>query len=477
MTIPAHATSPRRAPRLTDLRHTTAFRLSAGLTGVFALAIFAVLWVVYAETSAELIYRTDQNVATKARMLAASPSAAQLAQAVRTLRDTTSGFEGIAVFDAAGHRLLGDPGLAPPFPLGRMFERLNGPRGAPVRALALPAADRLILVVSRDITQIHDLRARIWMIMMISGAGAVAIALGAGLLLSLWPMRRIRQLEVTATRIAMGELDLRVAIGQRGDEFDMIAGIINAMVEQIERLLRQVKGATDAIAHDLRTPLSHVRTRLERIALLSVVADDGEAAALLTGARDELDVVLARFRALLRMSELEASGRHSQFVRFDPMNMVRDVAELYEPLAEERGIALVCTGTDGLCILGDEQLLFEAVGNLVENAIKFSPAGGRITLGAAEAGGEIVIAVADDGPGIPLAERASVLERFQRGSTLAESDRAGSGLGLSLVAVIVALHGYILHLDPANAEPRPGLVARIVAPRASAASGDTPAGW
>ena len=469
---------PSRTPRLTDLRHTTAFRLSAGLTAVFIVAIFAVLWLVYAQTTAELDQRTDQTIAAKARMLAASTSARQLRFAVNALHDQTSGLEGIAVFDSSNRRLIGDAGLAPPFPLGRMFERLHGPRGAPVRALALPTADHFTVVVSRDITPILDLRSRILAIMLISGTGAVAVALGAGIGLSLVPMRRIRRLEATAARIAMGELDLRIMISRRGDEFDMIAGIINTMVKEIERLLRQVKGSTDAIAHDLRTPLSHLRTRLERIALLPPIADDpnGVAAGLLSGARDELDVVLTRFRALLRMSELEAMHRQSQFALFEPIEMVRDVAELYEPLADERGIELVCTGTAGLTILGDDRLLFEAISNLVENAIKFSLPDGRIVLVVSETADGVAIAVIDDGPGIPQAERAHVLERFARGSAAVESGGAGSGLGLSLVAVIVALHGYSLHLDAASAGPRPGLVARIVAPPASGALGSGPGG-
>ena len=466
-------TVPSRPQRLTDLRHTTAFRLSAGLTAVFVVAIFSVLWLVYAQTTAELEERTDLTIVAKARMLAAATSVHRMEMAVDAMHDTTRRLEGIAVFDAEGHRLIGDEELAPPFPLGQIFERLHGPRGAPVRALALPTIDHQIVVVSRDNTPSLDLRARILAIMLISGTIAVAVALGAGIALSLLPMRRIRHLEATAARIAMGELDLRIAISRRGDEFDMIAGIINTMVEEIERLLRQVKGSTDAIAHDLRTPLSHLRNRLERIALLPVIAGDadGDAAGLLAGARDELDAVLTRFRALLRMSELEAMHRLSQFAVFDPIDMVRDVAELFEPLADERGIELVCTGTQGLAILGDDRLLFEAISNLVENAIKFSLPGGRIALGVTEIANDVAISVVDEGPGIPPAERAHVLERFARGSASVESGGAGSGLGLSLVAVIVALHGYVLYLDPANDGPLPGLVARIVAPRVPNAPG------
>ncbi|WP_428333040.1 ATP-binding protein [Novosphingobium sp.] len=451
--------------RLIDLRHTTAFRLTAGLTGVFVVAIFAALWLIYAQTSAELNHRTDLTITTKAHMLALGDNARTLAAAHLALDDSTHLLESVAVFDTAHRLLVGEPSLGPPFPIGQMFERVHGPRGVPVRALALMTGGGLIVVVARDISPIHDLRARILAIMWITGAGAVAVALGAGVLLSLGPMRRIRRLEATAARIAMGELDLRIAIGGRGDEFDMIAAIINVMVEEIERLLRQVKGATDAIAHDLRTPLSHVRTRLERIALLPVLArhPDGEAATLLLGARDELDAVLARFRALLRMSELEASRRQAHFASVDVCDMARDLAELYEPLAEERGITLVASGYATMCVHGDERLLFEAVSNLVENAIKFSPAGGTIAISVTELGERIAITVTDQGPGIAPAERTLVLERFQRGSGAAATP--GFGLGLSLVAVIVAVHGFVLELDPAGDGASPGLAARIVAPR------------
>jgi signal transduction histidine kinase len=452
----------RMPPRLIDVRHTTAFRLTAGLTAVFALAIFAALWVIYTATTAQFTRRIDLTIVTKAQLLAAAPTPSALdAAVVAALRDSTSGLEGIAVFDAQGARVMGRPGLAPPFPRGRMFERLHGPLGAPVRALALPAAGGRIVVVSRDISPIVDLRQRIMLIMLICGAGAIAIGLGAGVLLSLGPMGRIRRLEETAGHIAMGDLSQRIAVGRGSDEFTMIAGIINTMVEEIERLMRQVKGATDAIAHDLRTPLSHVRTRLERIALTR--AGDDETAELLAGARDELDAVLARFRALLRMSELEASRRHADFAAFDPEAMVRDVAELYEPLAEERALALVCECASGLSIYGDERLLFEAVSNLVENAIKFSPPGGLITLWVTAVDAAVTIAVIDEGPGIAPAERALVLERFQRGGSAMTA--AGSGLGLSLVAVIVAVHGYALHLDRARDGDHPGLAARIVAKR------------
>lgn len=448
------------APRIVDLRHTSAFRLTAGLTGVFIVAVGALLWLFYTLTMDEFTRRIDQTVVGKAHMLAETTAMDHLAPITTAMHDSTSGLEAIAVFDPQGHLILGDPALSRPFPMGRVFERSRGPRGAPVRALALPTADHMTVVVSRDVSPIVDLRARMLTITLVSGAGAVVFALLAGIALSRGPIARIRRFQSVATRIAMGELQLRLAVTPRSDEFDMIAAIINTMVEEIERLLRQVKGATDAIAHDLRTPLSHVRTRLERLALLPGIADapDSEAAKLLAGARDELDAALDRFRALLRISELEASSRNAEFAPLDPLEMVEGVAELYEPLAEERGIVLRVAGPRGLCIQADERLLFEAVSNLVENAIKFSPTGGTIRLCVAGRGDTVDMTVTDEGPGIPVDEHALVLDRFQRGSGSAGAP--GSGLGLSLVAAIVALHNFALRLDDAH----PGLVARITAP-------------
>jgi signal transduction histidine kinase len=460
------APDPTRPARMTDLRRTTAFRLTAGMTVLFVAAILAILWLVYAQTAAELDQRTDLTISARAGILAAASPAQRMAMASAAIGDTTRRLEGIALFDRAHHRLIGDPGLDPPFPVGRVFDRQNGPRGVPVRALALKTADGQIVVVSRDNSPSLDLRARILAIMLIAGAGGIALTLGVGVALSIAPMRRIRRLEATAARIAAGELDLRIAISRRGDEFDMIAGIINTMVEDVARLLHQVKGSTDAIAHDLRTPLSHLVTRLDRMALLPAIADDpqGDAAVLLTGAREELDAVLVRFRALLRLSEIEAMHRLSQFAVFDPAEMIRDVAELYEPLAEERGIALTCTADPGLQILGDDRLLFEAMGNLVENAIKFGLPGGHVDLVLAAEQDQVVLSVIDDGPGIAPEDTALVLERFRRGGAAAMTGAGGSGLGLNLVAAIVALHGFALRLERAIDGARPGLAARIKAP-------------
>ena len=241
------------------------------------------------------------------------------------------------------------------------------------------------------------------------------------------------------------------------DEISAMAAIINSMVQEIERLVAQVKGASDAIAHDMRTPLTHLRARLDRIGQM---AEDPALRGDLYDAIGELDATLARFRALLRISEIDAQRRLAGVVPLDPADVVRGVAELYDPLAEDKGLALALTVAEGARIAADESLLFEAVSNLVDNAIKFAPPGSTIDLTLAADPAGVAIAVRDRGAGIPAGERERVLRRFERGAEAAMAP--GSGLGLSLVAAIAQLHGFALLLEDAE----PGLRVRIVAPLA-----------
>jgi len=230
----------------------------------------------------------------------------------------------------------------------------------------------------------------------------------------------------------------------------MFAATVNHMIEETERLMAEVKGATETIAHDLRTPLTRARARLARLQHALGEGDPRSEDAL--AVIDELDTVLGRFAAILRISELEARRRRAGFVTVDPGELVRQAVELYGPVAEAREVRLEAAVEDGLAIEADPKLLFEALSNLVDNAIKFTPPGGLVQV-RGEAGPRIVIE--DNGPGVPENEQAAVLQRFYRG----ERDRLtpGSGLGLSIVSAIVRLHGFVLRLEDAH----PGLRAVI----------------
>lgn len=440
--------------RLSEIRHTTTFRLAVLFGVAVVVTICALSALIYVLTAKELTTRTDQVLAHEMARLRAVPADGLQAEVRVAMAQNSSGLNYFELRDVEGRLLAGNirvPGRHPP---GRPFELAGGvPGPPPLRLLAEPtAAGELIL--GRDITQILDLRARMWQIVASSALLAVMAALLAGAALSIGPLRRIQAFRAIADRIAQGDLRLRMPVTSRRDELDSVAATINAMIEEVERLMEQVKGATDAIAHDLRSPLVHLRSRLDTLR-----AGGGEAAELAESATMQLDQVLARFTALLRISELEASGRRAGFAPLDAMVLAAEICELFEPLAEENNVRLALTGSYGSVILGDEKLLFEAISNLVDNAIKFIPAGGAVSVAVTSDAAAVSIAVCDDGPGIAPEERDLVLRRFHRGT--ASRSTPGSGLGLNLVAAILHLHGFALDIEDAH----PGLCVRVRCPR------------
>jgi signal transduction histidine kinase len=443
--------------RFPDVRNTTAFRLTAGLSVMFTVAAVALIAVISALTETELTVRTDQVLSSEMHRLTVLPPA-RLPQEIRALMaGSASGLSYYALAGPDGRVMVGNMAFrGAPGGAGAFEIDAGAATKVPLRALItrLPTGDRI--EVARDITQIIDLRHRITVMLVYSGMVVIVAALLAGALLSRGPLQRVAKVRAVAMRIAAGELGLRMPVTARGDELDLIAGMVNAMLDEIERLMDQVKGATDAIAHDLRTPLAHLRQRLQ--GLMRHNGDD-PIAPIVADAIVDVDLVLSRFNALLRISELEASGRQAGFAPVDPMALLADIAELYEPLAEQSGIEMSIHGAFGMTILGDETLLLEVVNNLVENALKFVGAGGRVVLSVTGDHDAVVIEVRDDGPGIPEAERKLVLGRFRRGSGAGRT--AGMGLGLNLVAAIVHLHGFAMALEDAA----PGLIFKICCPR------------
>lgn len=257
------------------------------------------------------------------------------------------------------------------------------------------------------------------------------------------PLRRIRAIQSSAQSIVAGKLTHRLPLSDRRDELDMLAAIANAMLERIERLMNEVKGTCDNIAHDLRTPLTHIRTQLYCIQQL---ASEGSPEQLqMNKVIAEADTLMARFRGLLRISELEDHQRRANFIPFDPIPLLKEVHEFYLPLAEEGQLSLLLQLPESLPPLnGDRELLFEALANLISNSIKFTPCGGEVILKAASDAGRTRIEVLDSGPGIPPTERVAVFQRFYRCNETHQ--QSGFGLGLSIVAAIVDLHGFKLEV-------------------------------
>jgi signal transduction histidine kinase len=257
------------------------------------------------------------------------------------------------------------------------------------------------------------------------------------------PLQRIRGIQASAEAIVAGDLTRRLPLSSRRDELDMLAAIVNAMLERIERLMNEVKGVCDNIAHDLRTPLTRLRAQLYR--MQQEAGEGSREATQLESVLAEADTLMARFRGLLRISELEDRQRRSGFVQLDPLPLLQELHDFYLPLAEEDELVFKLQLPESLPALnGDRALLFEAVANLLSNSIKFTPPGGQVILRGVNEGGHTRIEVLDSGPGIPESEREAVFQRFYRAE--GGNQQIGFGLGLSIVAAIVSLHGFTLEV-------------------------------
>jgi signal transduction histidine kinase len=272
--------------------------------------------------------------------------------------------------------------------------------------------------------------------------------------------RMVADVSSTAAAIARGELDRRVPHAGRGDEFDAMADAINNMLDRIGRLMDGVRQVSNAIAHDLRTPITRARARLEDAA--NHAGTEAELRAAVERAVTDLDAVTSVFQALLRIAEIEAGSRRSAFAELDLGPLLADLAELYAAPAEDHGLTLNLRVPDTLPAYGDRDLVQQAIANLLDNAIKFSPRGGRIMLSAERMDRQVRVCVTDQGPGIPEQDRLRATERFFRGEQARSTP--GSGLGLALVQAVATLHEGTLLLEDAGPGLRATLVMRSLPP-------------
>ncbi|MHB2169580.1 ATP-binding protein [Alsobacter sp. R-9] len=343
-------------------------------------------------------------------------------------------------------------------------KRDRQPVGVPalLRAVALPSGD--ILAIGRDLADLRDLNHLItrWFLLAILGCAAVGLA--GGVVMGFGMVRRIEAIASTSQRIISGNLSERIPVRGSGDELDRLATTLNEMLERIEILMETTRQVSNDIAHDLRTPLSRLRRRLEavvnshdRIDVLKEEVSDAIA---------ELDEILSTFSALLRIAEIEVHSRRLGFGKVDLSALVQVLAETYAPVAEDSGNTLSCEVAENVFAWGDTDLLTQLLSNLIENAIRHCPQGTKISIVLDERGGQPVVVVADDGPGIPVDERDKVFRRFYR----LERSRTtpGSGLGLALASAVAEVHGARLSLE----DNRPGTRFVLMFP----ALGDSPEG-
>lgn len=307
----------------------------------------------------------------------------------------------------------------------------------------------LNLLVGREVRELERTRHMIINAMIWGIAITLALALAGGIAMSRGTARRIEAINQTSRDIMSGDLDRRIPAGGTNDEFDQLAGNLNTMLDRIQGLMEGLRHVSDNIAHDLRTPLTRLRGRLEELDDRALSAS--ERSRRIDAAVAEADALLSMFNALLRITQIEAGGRRDNFAAVDLAELLNDVAELYEPVAQEKGLSFSAHCEAASSVTGDRDLLFQAVANLADNAIKYTPAGGSVTL---HTSGKSVT-VSDTGPGVPEEAREDVFRRFHR----LEKSRSqpGSGLGLSLVKAVAQLHGGTVRLE----DNRPGLKAEL----------------
>ena len=450
--------SGRRRGGLPGWLRTTAFRvtllhLALTLLGTAALSGVA-WWATTGFAARQLAADVEQEagVLLRAARLGGAPSVAISVEARMAADRAGTGYYLLAGPD--GGRLAGNLAQAPRV-AGWSTLRLEGGPGpeAEVLALGTRLPDGAFLVVARDLAPVRDFEARLLGAAGWVGGTALLLGLLGGILMGRGVSRRAAAMAAALAAVEAGEIGRRLPARAGGDEFDRLAGRINAALDRLGELMAAVRQVTDDVAHDLRTPLSRLRQRLE------AAERDPDARGAVAGAIEECDRILGVFEALLRIAQVEGGGRRASFARFELSGVVEAVAEVYGPAAEERRQTLAARVAPGVAAWGDRELATQMLANLVENAVRHGREGGRVEVALERApGGGAVVTVADDGPGIPAAERGRVFRRFHRLDAARSSP--GTGLGLALVKAVADLHGMAIELS----DNAPGLRVAVSVP-------------
>jgi signal transduction histidine kinase len=443
------------------LLHSSTFRLALIYMVLFGASVLLLLGFIYWSTAAYLTQQTDQTIEAEIADLAERYRTAGLAGLTTLISERLSRKPaGSAVY------LLVNKSLDP------LLGNLNRwPRDAQVQngwvdfQLEEPGADNVdihpararvfrieggyLLLVGSDIHDLERTKQRI--IITLAWGLAITLVLGGlgGAMMSRSTVRRIESINQASREIISGDLTRRIPTRNTGDDFDVLADNLNAMLDRIGLLMEDVRRVSDNIAHDLRTPLARLRNRLEELHLQMPGA--GTHSEGIEQAVAEADRLLNTFNALLRIARVESQHGGESFTPIAMGDLVRDVAEFYEPLMEEKSQALTMQLDGDVQVSGDRDLLFQAIANLLDNATKYTPAGGTIQIDLVRQNGKGRLVIADSGSGIPEAAREKVFQRFFR----LEQSRTtpGNGLGMSLVAAVVTLHRMSIRLE----DNRPGL--------------------
>lgn len=424
---------------------------TAWLLAVFissAILLFAMLYWV---THSYLMHEVDERLLGEVAELHSIGRDEAIAEIAALSRRDVASSRPYGPFDADRKWLAGNIPVLPdaredkPFYYDQEVSDGNRMRETHFRGIIIPAHGGLRIVVGHSIDEILGFDRTLVNMLCVGLTLIIILAVGCGATLNAMSNRRIRAISLTVREIMAGQLSRRLPTRGTHHDLDRLAGIVNTMLAEIEWLIAEARGVCAGIAHDLRTPMTRLRAGLERARRRSdTVADyeDPADAAIL-----QSDVVLNRFTALLRIAEIEADGRRASFTDVSLDTVLRDVVDLYEPVADERALSVSVHAPEPVKVHGDVDLLFGAIENLLDNTLKFTPGGGAITLEAGIDAGQAVLHVADSGPGIEPGEREAVLRPFYRSPSQHAHETAGHGLGLSLVTAIARVHDADVDVD------------------------------
>jgi len=438
---------------------TTSFRLTLLYAALFGVSVAVLFAIIYWATAGAMSQGLDAAVETELAALRDEYRAAGERAVVAVIARRESPARRVRMSylfdDARGRHLAGDlpPGSwhegwyeipVPESP--RQEEHVEG-ASMRIKGMRLPGGH--LLAVGQDTERLRETRELIvaafgWAIVV-----TIVLALLGGAAISSAFLRRVEAIERTSRRIMDGDLSLRVPLQGTDDELDRLAAGLNRMLDRIQALMEDLRQVSNDIAHDLRTPLSRLRQRLESVQATARTADDYAAA--VEAAVADVDGILGTFSALLRIAQIESGARRAGFIKIDLSELFSDIADAYGPVAEDNGQTLDAAVTPGISARGDRDLLAQMLANLVENALRYSPSGSTIRLCLEDTAQGPIGAVADSGPGIPESEREKVFQRFYRLD--ASRSTPGNGLGLSLVKAVAHLHGIEVRLT----DNEPGL--------------------
>lgn len=454
--------------RLPRLLRTTSFRIAALFALIFGVSAVAVGTFVFVNVKSALDREERARIQSDALWLKGeydNGGMTDLMSAVRERqRNKIAGRLDYSIFRSNGERLIGN---MPQLTLKSGWKHIDGPPDGDeppgelekLLVYRIPLSKDLWLVVGDDVGRLQSLGNDFLRVFALGLLLALILSVGGGVAVSTAFLRRIDSITRTAEAIIEGDIGRRIALGGSGDDLDRLGATLNRMLDRIGALMDSLHNVSTDIAHDLRTPLGHLRQVLEEARQRAASMDEYRDA--VERGIHETDAILDTFAAMLRIAQIESGSRRAGFRRFDLSRLVSSLAQTFGPTAEDQGRNLSAEVTPGIVIEGDAELITQLLVNLMDNAIRHTPRNAGIVVRLGFANANAVLDVADNGAGVPAGEREKIFERFYR----CEKSRttAGNGLGLSLVAAVAGLHRATI----AAYDNAPGLRVRVEFPGAT----------